>query len=217
MYVGGQVLASATDLTHPSISSTSPVDNATGVAVDTNLVINADENLVANSGDLWIYKTSGGSLVETITITSGMVSGSTVTIDPTSDLEGNTEYYVMFSSNALDDTAGNYLPEIGSTLTWTFTTAASESFNCDPDSSMCTSDCGGMFTVAMGSWYYDGSYCTEATSWATVMPDSSCDYALPAGDGTCTSYSPSTEIICPSYDRHGASVTESDCVCYDGS
>ena len=42
------------DTTNPTLSSSSPADNATEVAVDANIVLNFSENVDAESGDITI-------------------------------------------------------------------------------------------------------------------------------------------------------------------
>lgn len=116
-----------TDTTAPTVSSFSPVDNATGVAIGANLVITFNENVDTETGNITIKKTSGDSTVETIDVTGGQVTGSgtsTITINPSSDFADETGYYVLIDATAFDDTAGNSYAGISSKTVWNFTTAA---------------------------------------------------------------------------------------------
>ena len=113
------------DTTPPSISSLSPTDNSTGVAIDSNLVMNFGENVNVETGNVTIKKTSDDTTVDVIDITSGGVTGdgtATITINP-SDFEGETEYYVQVAATAIDDIAGNSYAGITDTTSWSFTTA----------------------------------------------------------------------------------------------
>ena len=110
------------DGTLPTTASLSPADNATGIAVDANLVLTLTENAVAGSGNLTIHKTTDDSTVETIAIGSASISSAAVTFNPTSDLTANTEYYVLLASTALDDGVGNSFAGISTTTAWSFTT-----------------------------------------------------------------------------------------------
>ena len=95
---------------NPSLSSSSPSDNATGVAADTDIILNFSDNVDAESGNISIYKSIDGSLVEEIDVTSGQVSGSgtsQITVNPTSDLESGVEYYILIDSTAFDDSLSN--------------------------------------------------------------------------------------------------------------
>ena len=57
------------DSTAPTLSSSTPADNATGVAVDSNIVLNFSESVDAESGNITLKKTSDNSTVETISVT----------------------------------------------------------------------------------------------------------------------------------------------------
>jgi len=118
-------LTLVSDVTAPTVDTLSPADNATGVAVDANLVITFDETVDAETGNITLKKTSDDTTVETFDVTSD-ISGSgsdTITINPTSDLDSETEYYVQVDATAFDDTAGNSYAGISDTTTWSFTTA----------------------------------------------------------------------------------------------
>ena len=95
---------------NPSLSSSNPSDNATGVAADTDIILNFSDNVDAESGNISIYKSIDGSLVEEIDVTSGQVSGSgtsQITVNPSSDLESGVEYYILIDSTAFDDSLSN--------------------------------------------------------------------------------------------------------------
>ncbi len=116
------------DTTNPTLSSSSPADNATEVAVDANIVLNFSENVDAESGDITIKKTSDDSTVEAIDISGGQVSGSgtsQITVNPSSDLDSNTEYYLLIDASAFDDALGNSYAGISSTTALSFTSVSS--------------------------------------------------------------------------------------------
>ena len=115
---------SAPDAEDPAVSTFSPADEATEVAVDSNLVIIFSENVVAGSGSITIKKAGDDSIVESIDV--GSVAGlgtDTITIDLASDLESDTDYYVQIDATAFEDEAGNAYAGIADTMTWNFTTA----------------------------------------------------------------------------------------------
>jgi methionine-rich copper-binding protein CopC len=78
------------------INSFVPLDNSANVAVGSNLIINFGSNVVKGKGNIDIRRVADGSVFETIDVQSGLVtvSGSSVTINPTNDLEGTTAYFV---------------------------------------------------------------------------------------------------------------------------
>ena len=109
----------------PTLSSSTPADDATSVAIDTNIVLNFSENVTAQSGNIIIYKTDG-STVETIDVAGGQVTGtgtSQITINPSSNFDANTGYYVLIAASAFDDANSGSYAGIGSTTALTFTSA----------------------------------------------------------------------------------------------
>jgi len=112
------------DTTPPTASSFSPADNATGVAISANLVVNFNEVIQKGTGPIVIKKVSDNSVVETIAVTAlnVTVSGSQLTIDPTANLGQGTDYYVEIANGAIKDTAGNNYAGITGNSTWNFTT-----------------------------------------------------------------------------------------------
>ena len=111
----------------PSVSAFSPADDATDVAINSDLVITFDQVVDAESGDILLKKKSDDSTVETFDVTSDVSgSGSTeITINPSSDLSNETEYYMQVDATAFDDVNGNSYVGISDSTTWTFTTVAS--------------------------------------------------------------------------------------------
>ena len=95
--------------TAPTLTSSTPADDAPGVAIDANIVLNFSENVNAVSGNITIKKTSDNSTVETISVKSGQVTGSgssQITINPSSNFDNNTQYYVLIDDTSFDDVDG---------------------------------------------------------------------------------------------------------------
>ena len=114
------------DIANPTLSSSAPADNATAVAVDANIVLNFSEAVDRESGNITIKKTSDNSTIEAIAVTDSKITGTgttQITINPTSALAGQTEYYVLIAASAFDDTSSNSYAGISSTTALSFTTA----------------------------------------------------------------------------------------------
>jgi len=111
------------DETSPSVSTLSPSNGASNVAVNTNLIITFSEAVDAESGNITLKK-SDGSTVETFDVTSDITgSGTTeITITPSVELSENTQYYLQIDATAFDDASGNSFTGISDTTTWTFST-----------------------------------------------------------------------------------------------
>ena len=111
----------------PTLTSSVPSDDATDVERDANIILNFSENVDAETGDIEIYKTLGDVLVETIGVTSSQVTGSgtsEITINPSSNFDSLTEYYVLIDATAFDNSSSGSYAGISSTTALSFTIKA---------------------------------------------------------------------------------------------
>ena len=114
------------DSTDPVLSSSSPADEATAIAVDTNIVLTFNEAVDAENGNIIIVKSEDGSTVEAIDVTGSQVSGSgstEITINPSVTLDEQTAYHLTIDETAFDDSSSNSYAGIIDTATINFTTA----------------------------------------------------------------------------------------------
>ena len=119
------------DNNNPSLTSSSPSDNASNVTVSSDIVLTFNEAVDAESGNIDIVNTSTGETIE-IDVTGALLSGSgttEITINPSSDLKHDTSYHVKIDSSAFDDAAGNSYAGVSSTTTLNFSTKPGEVFN----------------------------------------------------------------------------------------
>jgi len=111
--------------TNPTLSSSTPADNATGVARDANIVLNFSEIVNKETGNITIKKTSDNSTIETFNVaTSGQITGTgtnQITINPASNFDENTEYYVLIDATAFDNVVSASYAGISSTTALSFT------------------------------------------------------------------------------------------------
>ena len=113
------------DTGNPYLTSTTPAHQATGIAVNTNIVLNFSENVDVESGNITIKKTSDDTSVETIDVTGNTVTGSgstQITINPSTNLDEITSYYLIIDATAFDDASGNSFGGISSKTTYNFST-----------------------------------------------------------------------------------------------
>jgi len=117
------------DVLAPTILSTTPVDEATSVNVDQDLIINFSEPVDVEFGTIKIFRSSDDSVFESMSVTSAtQVSGSgtsIITVNPSNTLDFLTSYYIQIDSTAFDDPSGNSFAGIADTTTWNFTTGTS--------------------------------------------------------------------------------------------
>jgi methionine-rich copper-binding protein CopC len=119
-----------TDITAPLLSSATPADENTNVAVGANLVMTFNENVQSGSGNIQIYN-SNGTIARRISIADASqvtFSGNTVTINPRADLARGAGYYVNMSSGVIRDTAGNSFAGISNAAAWNFMTLAPQDY-----------------------------------------------------------------------------------------
>ncbi len=115
------------DVTPPTLTATSPTDNATGVATTQNLTATFSETVVLGTGTISLYSATN-TLVESYTLPSSnvTVNGATITINPTNILSDSSDYYLLISSTAIKDVAGNFYTGLALPTDWNFTTATAQ-------------------------------------------------------------------------------------------
>ena len=111
----------------PVIISTMPTDNSVDISVGTNLEITFDKTVTAVSSKyIYLYE-DGGSVLNTIEATDAQVTinNDIVTINPTVDLTGGTNYYIIIDAGAFKDNSNNDFGGINTPEVWNFTTILS--------------------------------------------------------------------------------------------
>ena len=110
------------DTVAPTLSSSTPIDNATSIAVGSDIVLTFSEAVKAGTGNIVI---SNGTDTRTISVTDNIqlsISGSTATINPTTDLHQGSSYNVQLASGVIKDLAGNAYAGISDATTLNFNT-----------------------------------------------------------------------------------------------
>jgi methionine-rich copper-binding protein CopC len=113
------------DTIAPTVVDINPVDNATAVAPNANLVINFSEPVRKGTGNILIKKIADNSIVETINVTDTKVTinENQLTINPTNNLGSNTGYYIEIANSAIKDFDGNSFAGMTGNSVWNFQTA----------------------------------------------------------------------------------------------
>nr|WP_286672457.1 Ig-like domain-containing protein [Cohnella hashimotonis] len=113
------------DTTPPAVSSFSPANGATGVAIGTDLTLTFTENVKASDYDIEIYKsTDTETPVQSIVALKATIQGNVVTIHPSAALEYNTSYFVKIAKGTFRDAAGNKYAGFSEPNVWQFTTTS---------------------------------------------------------------------------------------------
>jgi methionine-rich copper-binding protein CopC len=132
------------DTVAPTLSSSVPADNATGVAINANMVLTFSENIFFNypGGGTFDIRVAGGAVVETFTPTStsaatgstggtASITTTTLTINPFADLSTSTEYAIRIAADCLEDDAGNAYAGIANDTTLSFTSTTGSDADAD--------------------------------------------------------------------------------------
>lgn len=121
-----QFTAAGADTTPPSLTSLDPVNNATLVQVDENLVATFTEQVILTDGGIIILTNLTDGTATKLTLPDARVSTAVlaVTIDPGVDLEHGDTYAVLIDPNAVADVFTNHFAGITNTAMWRFTTDA---------------------------------------------------------------------------------------------
>lgn len=112
------------DTQAPFMQSVSPEDGVVDVLQDASLTITFSENVYAGTGSITVIRFGDGEVVEDISAAS-VVSGEgtqAVTIGLASDLDSDTDYYVLVSEDAFVDAQGNVFPGVQDPTAWNFKT-----------------------------------------------------------------------------------------------
>ena len=138
------------DVTPPTLSTLSPSNYSTTVAVGANLVLTFSEAIALGTGNITI-KNLTNSMQSTIAVTDSTqvsISGSVLTINPTADLAGGLSYAIRIDAGAITDLATNAFSGIADDTTWTFNTLIPDT---NPPTIATLSPTNNASTVALGS------------------------------------------------------------------
>ena len=94
----------------PTITSFSPTGGATGVSLNTNIVLTFNQPIYAGVGSIFLRNSSGiGTVIEAIGIGSTSqitINNQTLTINPSSSLPINTDVYVVLPQGVVTNSVG---------------------------------------------------------------------------------------------------------------
>jgi uncharacterized protein YjiK len=111
------------DTAAPTLLSTSPLDNATGIS-SSRVILTFSENVLPVSGNILISSASDTRTIAIGDTTQVTFNGNIVNINPTADLKKGVGYSVTMASGVIKDAAGNSFAGITSSTILNFDTAA---------------------------------------------------------------------------------------------
>ncbi len=121
------VITAVGDTTPPTLATTIPASDAANASASADLVATFNETIVAGSGSIELRRSSDAALVESFNVASSTrltFRAAQLTLNPTTNLAQNQQYYVLIPAGALKDTAGNNYAGITSATGWRFTVPA---------------------------------------------------------------------------------------------
>ena len=199
--------SSSPDTLPPVITGFNPLDNATSLATNTNLLLTFNEALALGTGNITL-KNLTDSTQSTISITDGSqvsINGAFLTINPTSDLAGGKSYAIRIDAGALKDLSDNPFAGIADDTTWNFTTLAPDT-TAPAISSRSPSDNAGSVTVGSNLIMTFNEPVTLGSGNITIRNlSNSTQTTIPVTDGTKVSLSGSILTVNPSANLAGNS------------
>ncbi len=108
----------------PTLKVMYPADEGVGMLVNADLMATFSAYVVKGTGNIILRRSSDDSVVETIDVNSAAVTvnNAQVTLNPSSNLETNTSYYVEMDGGAFIDHADRSCPAVTGNSRWNFTT-----------------------------------------------------------------------------------------------
>ena len=111
------------DTVAPTLVSSSPIDNATGIS-SSRVVLTFSENVLPVSGNILISSANDTRTIAIGDTTQVTFSGNIVNINPSADLKKGLTYSVTMANGVIKDAAGNSFAGITSSTLLNFDTAA---------------------------------------------------------------------------------------------
>ena len=104
-----QTVVAINDETLPTLTSSTPADEGAFFDRTNNIVLNFSEDIQAGAGNIVVTDLTDGSDIRTIPVADAQITilNNVLTLNPTTDLEVDTNYEVTIGDTVLDDLAGN--------------------------------------------------------------------------------------------------------------
>ncbi len=145
---GNTLIIISAETTPPSFDqgSSTPTDNAVGITVGDNVVLDFSENVQLVAGQtITINDVTNSATRETFTATNAStgtgssggtmsVSSDKITLNPGADLQAGTRYAVQITGTTVTDSVGNAFAGIADNTTFNFTTAPDVAITVSPSS-----------------------------------------------------------------------------------
>lgn len=108
--------------TNPVLMNSTPIDDATDVAANSDITLYFNEWVMEGNGTIIISNGSDTRAIDINDFSQVTFNGSKVIINPTEDLVSNTTYNIQMAEGVITDVAGNTYAGISDDTTLNFTT-----------------------------------------------------------------------------------------------
>ena len=110
----------------PKLISSTPADNSLTVTPSANITLTFDQSVAKGTGNIYIVRTSDNTIIQTIDVSSGAVTGSgtTWTIDPPADMVAGVGYAVRIDNKTFANANGQVYKGVRDNTTLNFTVTA---------------------------------------------------------------------------------------------
>ena len=117
----------------PVVSTFTPANGSTDVALDTELNMEFSRTITAGSGELKIFNYATDALVQTFAATDFTIDGNTASITPGASLDYTTQYYITLGANLVQDNSNAGNLAVTDKDTWSFRTTCEPLVLSQPD------------------------------------------------------------------------------------
>lgn len=194
------------DVTPPTVSSLSPADNATAVAINATATITFSEGVQKGTGNIYIKKSSDNSIVQTLDVTTAAVTVSGTQASFTFNLANSTGYYIEVDAGAFKDIAGNNFAGISGATAWNFTTVAPPAAGI-LGNTYNFNTCGNYFNEGFQTISVSGAQVWTCTKFGrTFTTDPSLDSALEMNGFASGNQNNEDWLISPKFDLTGTNI-----------
>jgi len=108
---------------NPTVNIYSPSDDATDVALNSNLILTFSENVKIGTGKISIFQNADPAIEIDVTQTASVeINNNIVTVHPPASFNANADVYVLIEAGAFTDLVGNPYSGISDPTTWNFKT-----------------------------------------------------------------------------------------------
>lgn len=194
------------DTNPPLVSSLSPSDDATNVAINTTATITFNETVQKGTGNIYVRRVSDNVAIQTLDVTTASVNVGGTQASLALTLANSTAYYIEVDAGAFKDIANNNFAGISGNSTWNFTTVAPPADGIIGNT-YTFNNCGNYFNEGFETYSVTGAQVWSCTKFGrTFTTDPSLDSAIEMNGFASGNQNNEDWLISPKFDLTGTNV-----------